>query len=574
MDRPWLKQYAPGTPADIDPNSYGNLLELVDECVRKFGDRIAFTNRIKVYEQNITYRELDHLSKNFAAYLQNILGLQKGDRIAIQMPNLLQYPIAMIGAMRAGLTIVNTNPLYTPREMMHQFRDSGAKAILILDMFADKLEQVLLHTPIEHVIITSVADCFPSPLKNIINWINGTQNVPKFHLYNPWTTFDVAMKAGAKLNYHPVSLTNDDVAFLQYTGGTTGVSKGAVLTHGNIVANLVQIYEWLKIKLEEGKETVVTPLPLYHIFALTCNCFAFMKFGGRNLLITNPRDLAGFLDQLTHYNFTVLTGVNTLFNGMMNHPDFGKVNWRNLKASVGGAMALQGAVVQRWEELTKSPLIEGYGLTEASPVVTVNRVDGQDRKGTIGLPISSTLVKLVDDEGKEVTALNERGELCVKGPQVMRGYWNRPEETANVLNEDGWLRTGDIAVWTDDYFLKIVDRKKDMVLVSGFNVYPNEVEDVVAKFPGVLEVACIGVPDDKTGEAVKIIVVPKGHGFSESALRDYCRENLTGYKLPKFIEVRHTELPKSNVGKILRRILREEDEAKRNAHHHSHAEAH
>lgn len=563
MEKHWFKQYPLGIPEEIDPDKFKNVPEILDEAVERFGDQTAYIHRIKDFERKLTFRELDKYSRDFASYLQNFTQLEPGDKLAIQMPNLLQYPIVLFGALRAGLTVVNTNPLYTHREMEHQFVDADAKGLVILDMFQDKLPQVLPKTGIKTLIIASVGDMFKFPYNFLINNINRflNQAVPFVEFTQPWVTFQEVMKVGSRVPFEPMELEPDSLAFLQYTGGTTGVSKGAMLTHRNIVANVEQIASFLGPFLEDGKERVVTPLPLYHVFALTCNCLAFVKFGGSNLLITNPRDMDEFLRQLSIYEFTALTGVNTLFSAMMNHEGFENIKKDRLKFSIGGAMALQSSVVQQWKEKTGSPLIEGYGLTEASPVVTVNRLDGKAREGTIGLPLPSTDVKLVEEDGSEVTELDTRGEIYVKGPQVMQGYYNRPEETENTLTEDAWLRTGDIAVWKEDYFLKIVDRKKDMILVSGFNVYPNEVEDVIASFPGVLEVACIGVPDPKSTEAVKAIYrVKPGESVDEAALRKYAEENLTGYKRPKYYELRHEELPKSNVGKILRRVLREEED--------------
>jgi long-chain acyl-CoA synthetase len=551
----WVKNYPKGIPAFIEDtiNQYSNILDIFDEACGKFPNHIAFSNM----DCTMTFSELNRKSDSLAAFFQNEFKLQKGDRIAIQMPNLLQYPIVMFAALKAGLIIVNTNPLYTEREMKHQFKDSGAKAIVILANFASHLEKILAETDIQHVIVTEIGDMLPFPKRQLVNTVVKyvKKMVPAYQLPKA-VNFRDALAKGAAMTLHPVKSTLDEIAFLQYTGGTTGVSKGAMLTHRNIVANSVQVNEWICVRLESGKEIAVCALPLYHIFAMTVHCFAILKLGGHSVLITNPRDLPGFIKTLKKNKITVMSGVNTLFNALMNHKDFASVDLSHFKMSVAGGMALQTAVAKRWVETTKTPVLEGYGLTETSPVVTVNPVDGSDRVGTIGLPVPSTLVKMVDDEGREVKT-GEPGEICVKGPQVMKGYWQRPDETTKVLSSDGWLRTGDVALQEPDGFCRIVDRKKDMILVSGFNVYPNEVEDVLATHPGILEVAAVGLPDEHSGEVVKVFIVKRDANLTEKEVIDFARKNLTNYKIPRAVEFR-TELPKTNVGKILRRSLRDE----------------
>ncbi|MCB0377245.1 MAG: AMP-binding protein [Bdellovibrionales bacterium] len=546
----WYQNYPKGVPATIDVENYKSIAEMIEATVKKFGNKPAFTNMDVTYD----YNEIDRLSDFFASYLQNHCGLKKGDRIAIQMPNLLQYPVALFGALKAGLVVVNTNPLYTEREMLHQFQDSEAKAIVILANFASHLQKIIKQTSIEHVIVTEIGDLFPTVkrilVNNVIKYVK--KMVPAYKLPQAHS-FVKVIEEGKQRPMQKVPCDLSDLAFLQYTGGTTGVSKAAMLTHGNIIANMNQIFAWMAPKFVEGEEVILTPLPLYHIFSLSVNCLALMCYGAHNILITNPRDIPDFIKTMNKHPFTVMTGVNTLYNALINHPDFKKVDFSHAKLSVAGAMALQDAVAKNWEDITGTKVIEGYGLTEASPVVCVNPIDGTERRGTIGLPVPNTEVKLVDEEGKEVPE-GEAGELCVKGPQVMKGYWKRDEETAQVI-QNGWLHTGDVAMMDKDGFFKIVDRKKDMILVSGFNVYPNEIEDVIASHPSVLEVAAVGVPDAKSGEAVKIFVVKKSEVTSDE-LRTFARESLTAYKVPKFVEFRN-ELPKSNVGKILRRELRE-----------------
>jgi long-chain acyl-CoA synthetase len=551
----WYKKYPKDIAHTIDADQYSSLADLMEQAISKFRKKVAFIHM----GVELTYEDIDRLSLQFAAYLQTKTKLKQGDRIAIQMPNVMQYIVAMFGSLRAGLIIVNTNPLYTQREMEHQFNDSGAKAIVILANFAHLLEKVLPQTKIETVIITEIGDLMSFPKRQITNiavkYVK--KLVPPYHIPNS-LSFRQALGARTS-DYKKPNIKNTDVAFLQYTGGTTGVSKGAMLTHRNIIANMLQIKEWIKgADIQEGVETIITALPLYHIFSLTVNCFAFFAYGGRNVLITNPRDMKGFIAEMAKYDFTVITGVNTLFNGMLNQPKFKQLNFKNMKTAVAGGMALQTSVNVKWKEITGKVICEGYGLTESSPVICCNPVDGTDQNGTIGIPLPSTEVKIMNDEGNEV-AQGERGELWAKGAQMMLGYWQRPEDTAQVM-ENGWLKTGDIAIMQPDGFFKIVDRKKDMILVSGFNVYPNEVEDVVAMHPKVLEVAAIGVPDDKSTEAVKVFVVKKDDSLSETELREFCKDKMTGYKLPKHIEFRK-ELPKSNVGKILRRLLKDNNPA-------------
>ena len=552
MEKIWLARYPKEVPADIHLSPYTGIVDVFRESVAKFRDRSAFENM----GCSMTYREVERLSDDFASFLQNQLHLRPGDRIALQMPNVLQFPIAMFGAFKAGLVVVNTNPLYTEREMRHQFIDSGCKAIVILANFASHLEKILSETPIEHVVVTELGDMLPQPKRWLVNFVvkHVKKMVPAFTLRGSYS-FRQALMSGTGQPLRPVPCKLQDLALLQYTGGTTGVSKGAMLTHENVVANMQQICAWMLPLLKEGKEIAICALPLYHIFCLTVNALAFMKYGGTNILITNPKDIGQFIKTLRQYKFTILTGVNTLFNALMNHSDFKTVDWSHLKISVAGGMALQTAVAERWQKLTRTKIGEGYGLTEASPVVCCNPVDGTDRLGTIGLPLPSTEIKLIDDDGKEVT-VGQAGELCVRGPQVMAGYWQKPEETRAVLDNERWLRTGDVAQADADGFFKIVDRKKDMILVSGFNVYPNEIEDVIAMYPGVAEVAAIGVPDEKSGEAVKVFVVKKDPELTAEKLMAHAKSNLTAYKVPKSIEFQQ-ELPKTNIGKILRRALRD-----------------
>ncbi len=551
MEKIWIKNYPKAVPQNINYNEYQNILEVSDEAIRKFRNNVAFSN----FDTDLSYHELDILSGQLASYFQNTLNLKKGDRIAIQMPNLLQYPIVLFGAFRAGLIVVNTNPLYTATEMKHQFKDSGAVAIVILANYASLLESIIKDTDIKHVIVTEIGDQLPVIKKYLINFVikNVKKMVPSYSLeHHTWAQ---AMSFGLQKTYVQPKLTHEDTAFLQYTGGTTGVSKGAVLTHKNIIANMQQICAWMQPKLVSGQEIAITPLPLYHIFSLTVCSLALMRYGTQNVLITNPRDFPAFIKTMKKYKFTVLTGVNTLFNALANHPMIKEVDFSHTKICVAGAMALQKAVKDNWNKVTGTDVIEGYGLTETSPVACCNPVDGTDRVGTIGLPVPDTDILLIDDDGNEVTKPGDPGEICIRGPQVMKGYYNRPDETEKVII-NGWLHTGDIGTVDLDGFFKIVDRKKDMILVSGFNVYPNEVEDVIAKHPKVLEVAAIGVQDKHSGEVVKVVVVKKEESLTEKEVIDFAKLSLTNYKVPKHVEFR-AELPKTNVGKILRRALRE-----------------
>lgn len=550
MTKPWLEQYPPHVPEFIDLNEFDSIVDVIDKSCQDYADKVAFVN----FGVELTYQQIDQFSQAFGAYLQS-LDLQKGDRVAIMMPNILQYPIAAFGALRAGLVVVNTNPLYTARELKHQLKDSGAKAIVILDNFAHVLQSVIHDTEVKHVIKTTVGDMLGFPKGLLINMVlrHIKKAVPRYNLPQA-IEFKNALQHGAQLKLQKPSLSQQDLAFLQYTGGTTGVSKGAMLTHGNMVANMQQSSAWLGGQIKLGEEVIITALPLYHIFALTANCLVFLKFGGRNVLITNPRDMPGFVKELSKEKFTAITGVNTLFNGLLNTPGFDKLDFSTLSLSLGGGMAVQRAVADRWKKVTKTTLVEAYGLTETSPAACMNPMTLEDYNGAIGLPIPSTECRIIDEDGK-ILGVDEIGELCIRGPQVMRGYWQRPEETAKVLDEDGWLRTGDIAKMDARGFFYIVDRKKDMILVSGFNVYPNEIEDVVAAHPKVVEVGAIGIPDEKSGEVVKIVVVRNDESLTVEALQEYCRQELTAYKVPRYIEF-VDELPKTNVGKILRREIR------------------
>ncbi|ELY2795012.1 long-chain-fatty-acid--CoA ligase FadD [Cronobacter dublinensis] len=555
MKKVWLNRYPADVPAQINPDRYHSLVDLFEQSCTRFADQPAFTNMGEV----MTFRKLEERSRAFAAWLQQGLGLQKGDRVALMMPNLLQYPVALFGILRAGMVVVNVNPLYTPRELEHQLNDSGASAIVIVSNFAHTLEKVVDKTQVKHVILTRMGDQLSTAKGTLVNFVVKyvKRLVPKYHLPDA-ISFRRALHNGYRMQYIKPEVTPDDLAFLQYTGGTTGVAKGAMLTHRNMLANLEQVLGTYGPLLHRGKELVITALPLYHIFALTMNCLLFIELGGQNVLITNPRDIPGLVKELGKYPFTAMTGVNTLFNALLNNKDFHKLDFSSLHLSAGGGMPVHQAVAERWEKLTGQFLLEGYGLTECSPLVSVNPHDIDYHSGSIGLPVPSTEVKLIDDDGNEV-APGEPGELCIKGPQVMLGYWQRPDATDEIL-QDGWLRSGDVAVMDEEGFLRIVDRKKDMILVSGFNVYPNEIEDVVMQHSGVQEVAAVGIPSEASGELVKIFVVKKEASLTEEALITFCRRHLTGYKVPKQVEFR-TELPKSNVGKILRRELR--DEARR-----------
>lgn len=555
LNKVWLKRYPADVPAEINADRYASLVDLFEHAAEQYADQVAFINM----GQPMTYRQLEKQSRAFAAWLQQGLGLKQGDRVALMMPNLLQYPVALFGVLRAGMVVVNVNPLYTPRELKHQLVDSGASAIVIVSNFAHTLEKVVAKTPIKHVMLTRMGDQLAPVKATLVNFVVKyvKKLVPKYHLPGA-VPFRSALSQGEQMTYQRPTVTNDDLAFLQYTGGTTGVAKGAMLTHRNMQANLEQTKATYGKLLRPGKEQVVTALPLYHIFALTVNGLLFLDLGGTNLLITNPRDIPGFVKELSKFPFTAITGVNTLFNALLNDANFNKLDFSTLRLSAGGGMAVQKAVAERWEKLTGHYLLEGYGLTECSPLVSVNPYDITCHTGSIGLPVPSTDVRIVDDEDKDV-APGEPGELCIRGPQVMVGYWQRVDATDEVL-KNGWLHTGDIVTVDSEGFIRIVDRKKDMILVSGFNVYPNEIEDVLMQHEKVREAAAIGVPSDLSGEAVKVCIVKKDPSLTKEEVLDHCRRQLTGYKVPKIIEFRD-ELPKTNVGKILRRELR--DEAKR-----------
>ncbi len=554
-ERPWLSSYPQGVPADVDASHYPSLVALMEESFTKYADRTAYSFMGK----DVTYAETDKQSKAFATYLQG-LGLAKGDRVAAMMPNCPQYPIAVAAILRAGLILVNVNPLYTPRELEHQLKDSGAKAIIIMENFGTTLQQCIAATPIKHIVLAAMGDRLGFLKGALVNYVvrNVKKLVPHFSLPGA-VRFNDALDKGASGSLKPAAIGPDDVAVLQYTGGTTGVSKGAVLLHRNVIANVLQSEAWnqpamAKVPANE-QPTSVCALPLYHIFAFTVGMMLNMRTGGKLILIPNPRDIPGVLKELSKHTIHSFPAVNTLFNGLANHPDFNTVNWKNLKISVGGGMAVQAAVAKLWLEKTGCPICEGYGLSETSPSTTCNPTNSTAYTGTIGLPLPSTWLKLLDDDGNEVPT-GERGEIAIKGPQVMAGYWQRPDETAKVMTPDGYFKSGDIGVVDERGYFKVVDRKKDMILVSGFNVYPNEVEDVVAMLPGVLECAAVGVLDDKTGEAVKLVIVKKDPALTEAQVREYCRANLTGYKQPRVIEFR-TDMPKTPVGKILRRELRD-----------------
>ena len=556
MDKPWLSRYPKDVPETINPDQYPSLVEMFEQSVHKYADQPAFMNMGAV----MTFRKLEERSRAFAAYLQNDLKLKKGDRVALMMPNLLQYPVALFGVLRAGMIAVNVNPLYTPRELEHQLNDADARAIVIVSNFANTLEQIVANTQVKHVVLTSLGQMLPRAKGTIVDfvvkYVKGM--VPKYDLPGA-ISMRKALHKGRRLQYVKPFMSGEDIAFLQYTGGTTGVAKGAILTHRNMVANVLQAKGAYGPVLQEGRELVVTALPLYHVFALTVNCLLFIEMGGRNLLITNPRDIPGFVKELQKYPFTAITGVNTLFNALVNNEDFHELDFKNMKLAVGGGMAVQRAVAERWKKTTGVHLLEGYGLTECSPLVTGNPYDLTDYTGAIGLPVPSTEVRIVDDAGN-VVPNDQVGELQVRGPQVMQGYWQRPEATKEVLNAEGWLSTGDIVKFDDQGLIHIVDRKKDMILVSGFNVYPNEIEDVVALHGKVLEVAAIGQANDVSGELVKIYVVKRDQSLTKDEVIAHCRKHLTGYKVPKLVEFRD-DLPKTNVGKILRRVLREENDA-------------
>ena len=547
----WHERYEKGVPQEINLAEYSSVVDILEQSFEKYPKRPALHCMGKTYN----YEEVEILSRRFASYLQNDLNLKKGDRVALMMPNVLQYPIVLFGILRAGLVAVNVNPLYTARELEHQLNDSGAETIIIFESAASTLEEILAKTPVKNILVTRIGDFLSFPKSLIANAVikHVKKMIPPYTLPGANSLKEKLFGADATKYERPV-LTSKDTLFLQYTGGTTGVSKGAELTHGNIVANILQARAWTRNHVIEGKEIIITPLPLYHIFSLTANCLLFASLGSLNVLITNPRDIAGFIKELKKWKFTSFTGVNTLFNGLLNNSDFADVDFSSLRLTLGGGMAVQKSVAQKWKEVTGIPLIEAYGLTETSPAACINPMDLEDHNGKIGIPISSTEIVIRDDEGKDV-AVGEVGELCIKGPQVMKGYWNRPDETQNVFTEDAYLKTGDIAFMDERGFFQIVDRKKDMILVSGFNVFPNEVEEVLSGHPGVLEVAVVGVPDQKSGEAVKAFIVKREEALTDEELRAYCKEHLTSYKVPRHYEFR-TDLPKSNVGKILRKELR------------------
>jgi long-chain acyl-CoA synthetase len=552
MDKPWLAQYPAGIPAEVDIHEFASLKDAFANTCARFADLPAFNSMGTV----LTYRQLDEASRAFGAWLQKVAGLKRGDRVALMMPNLLQYPVALFGVLRAGMVVVNVNPLYTPRELEHQLKDSGATAIVVLENFANTLERVIKATPVRFVITTQVGDLLP-PLKRL-----ATNAVVKYvkKLVPAWqiagtVSFNAVLAAGRGQPFDEVALGHDDIAFLQYTGGTTGVAKGAMLTHGNMVANMLQVRAWIAGNLQDGVEIFVIPLPLYHVFALTACLCLFIK-GAQTVLIANPRDLPTFLKVLRHTPFTAIIGVNTLFRAMLDAPEFADVDLRSLKLAVAGGMAVQHVVAQRWKERAGVPLVEGYGLTETSPVAIANPIDVKEWSGKIGVPIPSTDAAILDDDGKPVP-LGEVGEICLRGPQVMKGYWQRPDETAKVFTADGWLRTGDMGVMDERGNVRITDRKKDMIVVSGFKVFPNEIEDVLTQHPGVLEAAAIGVTDERSGEAVKVVVVRKDPALTEADLLAHCKQHLTAYKMPRFVEFRSEPLPKTNIGKILRRALRE-----------------
>jgi long-chain acyl-CoA synthetase len=551
-ERPWLAQYPAGVPAEIDVDEYPSIVSVLESAIAHYRDRPAFANLGKV----LTYADIDRLSAQFAAYLLGELQLKKGDRVAIMMPNCLQYPIATFGILRAGLTVVNVNPMYTPRELRHQLVDSGACAIVVLDNFGHTVQEAIAGTQVRQAITTGLGDMVGFPKGAIVNFVlrHVKKMVPDYELPGA-IRFRDALVLGQLQKLPQVTIDPGDIAFLQYTGGTTGVAKGAMLTHRNLVANMQQAAAWVRANVKLGEEIIITALPLYHIFSLTANGLVFMKFGALNYLITNPRDMPGFVKELSKIPFTAITGVNTLFNGLLNTPGFDKIDFSHLRLTLGGGMAVQRAVAERWKQVAGCTLIEAYGLTETSPAACINPMDLAEYNGAIGLPVPSTDACVKDEEGRRL-GVGEIGELCIKGPQVMKGYWNRPEETANVIDAEGWLHTGDMARMDEKGFFYIVDRKKDMILVSGFNVYPNEIEDVIALMPGVLEVAAVGVPDEKSGEAVKVVIVKKDPTLTAEQVKAHARENLTGYKLPRYVEFRD-ELPKTNVGKILRRELRD-----------------
>jgi len=554
MDKIWLKSYPPNVPSEINPDQYASLVHMLEESFSKYADRNAYV----CMDKFLTYGELDAYSKKLAGWLQS-RGMERGARVAIMMPNVLQYPIAIAAVLRAGYTVVNVNPLYTPRELEHQIKDSGSEAIIVLENFANTVQQVMGKTPLKHVVVASMGEMLGGAKGMLVNFVvrNIKKMVPEYSLPN-MVRFKEALSQGARMPFSKVELKSSDIAFLQYTGGTTGVSKGATLTHRNVIANVLQTEAWSAPAMGQSSEqtVIVCALPLYHIFALTACAMWGMRTGALNILIVNPRDIPGFIKELGKYKINMLPAVNTLYNALVNHPDIGTVDFSGLKVSNGGGMAVQKAVNDKWKQVTGTAIIEGYGLSETAPVATCNRADVKEFTGTIGLPIPSTDIAILDDEGKPM-GIGQIGEIAIRGPQVMAGYWNRPDETAKVMTPDGFFKSGDVGIMDADGYVKIVDRKKDMILVSGFNVYPNELEGVIAGHPGVLECAVIGVPDEHSGEAVKVFVVRKDPNLTAEQLMDYCKQQFTGYKKPKYIEFRD-ELPKTNVGKILRRALRDE----------------
>ncbi|PSJ80614.1 AMP-binding protein [Neisseria iguanae] len=553
MEKPWLQSYEAGVAHEIDITRYQSIIDVFQKSVAKFGNKPAFQNMGK----SLSYNETAKLATDFASYLQNVLKLQRGEHVAIMMPNLLQYPVALFGILKAGLVVVNTNPLYTPRELEHQLKDSGATTIIVLENFANTLELVLPRTDIKNVIIASVGEMFGAIKGSLMNFVlrKVKKMVPDYRISDT-VSFHTALKQGARHSFRPVELNREDTAFLQYTGGTTGAAKGAMLSHGNICANMMQASEWIKNLLREGEEVVIAALPLYHIFALTVNLMIFSNAGSKIVLITNPRDIKRFIGDMKKDRISVFVGVNTLFNGLTNRPEFAEIDFSGLKLTLGGGMATQRAVAEKWKKLTGTTIVEAYGLTECSPGVCCNPLNISAYSGGIGLPVPSTEIELRDGDGNLVPQ-GRPGEMWVRGPQVMKGYWNRPEDTAKAIDSEGFIETGDIAVMDEKGWFKLVDRKKDLIVISGFNVYPNEIEEVIAHHDKVLEVACIGVPNEKTGEALKVFVVRKDNSLTDKELIDFCRTELTAYKVPKDIEFRD-ELPKSNVGKILRRELRNE----------------
>ncbi|MEM6638542.1 MAG: AMP-binding protein [Pseudomonadota bacterium] len=556
VERIWLKSYPKGVPADIDLSEYRSLKDIIESSCRKFSGLTAYSN----FGKTMSYAELDQASAAFGAWLQHEAGFSKGDRVAIMMPNIMQYPIAVFGTLRAGCVAVNVNPMYTPRELEHQLTDSGAKGLVVVENFAHTAQQVVGRTSVERIITTQIGDRLGFPKRQITNFVikRVKKMVPEWTLPGA-VSFDDVLASGRNRSLDHVNLDHSDLAFLQYTGGTTGVAKGAMLSHGNMVANVLQSAAWICNNTNEGEDRVITALPLYHIFSLTANCLTFMKMGGENVLITNPRDFDGFVKELAAKPFTGFTGVNTLFNALVSHPEFGNVDFSELKLTLGGGMAVQRSVAEKWMSITKRTLVEAYGLTETSPAACINPMDLKEFNGAIGLPISSTEVSIRDDDGNRLP-LGEIGEICISGPQVMQGYWQREEATAEVMTADGALRTGDMGRMDEDGFVYLTDRKKDMILVSGFNVYPNELEDVLCQHPDILEAAAVGVPDDKSGEAIKVFIVSTNPALDRDAVRAHCRENMTAYKVPKHVAFME-ELPKSNVGKILRRELRDAESA-------------